>query len=51
MWLFNMLRDEMNARYGKQKGHGMGREKDGQKYSIELVKEEWYITVLTRIKK
>lgn len=51
MWLFNMLRDEMNARYGKQKGTVWEEEKDGQKYPIELVKEEWYITVLTRIKK
>ena len=28
MWLFNMLRDEMNARYGKQKGTVWEEEKD-----------------------
>jgi len=50
-WLFNRIRDELDAKYGKQKGLVWEEEKDGKKYDIELIKGEWFITVLTKTKK
>jgi hypothetical protein len=50
-WLFNRLRDELNDKYGKQKGLIWEEEKDGKKFVVELIKGEWFITVLIKLKK
>jgi hypothetical protein len=50
-WLFNRIRDELNIKYGKQKGLTWEEEKDGKKYVVELIKGEWFITVFVKPKK
>ncbi len=50
-WLFNRLRDDLTAKYGKSKNLKWIELIDGKKYEVELVKGEWFVTVVTRQKK
>lgn len=50
-WLFNRIRDELITKYGKSRSMKWEEVKDSKKYEIELVKGQWFITVVTRPKK
>jgi hypothetical protein len=50
-WLFNRLRDELNSKYGKQKGLIWLEKIDDKEYNVELIRGDWFITVVTRVKK
>ncbi len=50
-WMFNKLKQELIEKYGKDKDQKWAYKKDGKKYEIELVKGEWFVTVVTRNKK
>lgn len=50
-WLFNRIRDELITKYGKSRSMKWEEVMDGKKYEIELVKGQWFITVVTRPKK
>ena len=50
-WMFNKLKQELIEKYGKDKDQKWAYKKDGKKYEIELVKGEWFVTVITRNKK
>ncbi len=50
-WLFNRLKDELEKRYGKEKGLIWIEMKNGKEYEVELKRGEWFITVITRVKK
>jgi hypothetical protein len=49
-WLFNRIKLELEHKYGKSKNLKWIELKDGQRYEIELVRGEWFITVVTRKK-
>jgi hypothetical protein len=50
-WLFNRLNDELTLKYGKGKSFKWIEEKEGKKYEIELKRGQWFVTVITRVKK
>jgi len=50
-WMFNKIKQELIEKYGKDKNQKWAYKKDGKKYEIELVKGEWFVTVITRNKK
>ncbi|MDX9770018.1 MAG: hypothetical protein RBT19_06630 [Tenuifilaceae bacterium] len=47
-WHFNRLKDELNARYGKQDKLKWIEEREGVNYEVELIKGDWFVTVVTR---
>ena len=47
-WHFNRLKDELSAKYGKPNKLKWIDERDGVKYEVELVKGNWFVTVVTR---
>lgn len=49
-WLFNRIRDELITKHGKSRNMKWEEIKDGKKFEIELVKGQWFITVVTRSK-
>jgi len=50
-WLFNRLKEDLTAKYGKSKNLKWIEVVEGKKYEVELVKGEWFVTVVTRMKK
>lgn len=50
-WMFNQLRDQLRTKYGQPQGLIWDFTEDNQRYEVELVKGEWYLTVITRRKK
>jgi hypothetical protein len=49
-WLFNRIKGDLIAKYGKSKNNKWVDIEDTKKYEIELIKGEWFITVVTRKK-
>jgi hypothetical protein len=47
-WLFNRIKLELEEKFGKSKNLKWNEMKEGQKYEIELIRGEWFITVVTR---
>lgn len=50
-WLFNRLKDELTAKYGKSKTMKWIEIRDSEKFEVQLVKGEWFVTVITRKKR
>lgn len=50
-WMFNQLKDQLKTQYGQSQGLIWDFTQDDRKYEVELVKGEWYLTVITRRKK
>jgi len=49
-WLYNRLRDELLRKYGESANSIWYEEVNGTIYEIELVKGQWFVTVITRSK-
>lgn len=50
-WMFNRLKEQLAEKYGKCKDLKWTYLKDGKGYEVELVKVDWFITVVTYLKK
>lgn len=49
-WLFNRIKQDLVTKYGKSRNNKWVDIHDAKKYEIELIKGEWFITVVTRKK-
>ncbi len=49
-WLFNRIRDDLVSKYGKTRNNKWTETHDSKKFEIELIKGEWFVTVVTRKK-
>lgn len=49
-WQYNKLKDELTTKYGKSSQNKWIDVVDSKKFEIELIKGEWFITVVTRVK-
>lgn len=50
-WMFNKLEEQLAEQYGKSKNLRWTYRKDRKVYEVELVKGNWFTTVVTRLKK
>lgn len=50
-WLFSQLKERLITQYGKSKDLVWQFTEDSQSYEVELIKGEWYLTVVTRRQK
>ncbi len=50
-WMFNKLKEQLAEEYGKSKNLRWTYRKDRNTYEVELVKGDWFTTVVTRLKK
>lgn len=49
-WLFNRLKQQFAGQFGDSKNLKWTFEEDGRTFEMELVKGEWFVTVITRLK-
>lgn len=49
-WLYNSLHKELNEKYGESKSLIWEYEMEGQKFTVELNRKKWFVSVITKTK-
>lgn len=50
-WLYNRIREDLVSKYGRSRQNKWIENQGDKFFEIELIKGEWFITVVTRVKK